>query len=317
MIQRPPLRELLIDRARSGSRRGKRKDPYHIALVVECGGMRCAAAAGVIQALTDANCVDAFDTLHGSSAGACAAAYFLTGQSEEGRKIYFEDICHRRVVSPYRLWSYPSMVDTDFIGDIIVGKRRVIDIGRIAAEPGVLNVVTSNVMSGLPTVHSDFRELADIIAALKATLRVPGLRECGFKIAGERHLDGGISAPIPVFSAIRSRATHILVVGTQRADDYHRKNQYVEIERALLRSLYGRPLADAYRAANAVSAIELQHQTLRGVECVIVARPAGSTFCAWHTIDTSILHAVEQEGRLAMQAFISGSSEAISMAAKG
>lgn len=315
MNERPSLRDLLSERARSGSRRGARSDPYHVALVVECGGMRGAAAAGAIQALSEARYTDAFDTLHGSSAGACAAAYFLTNQSEEGRKIYFEDICHRRVVSPYRLWSHPSLVDTDFIGDVVFGERRALDWRRVVAEPGVLNVVTTLVANGRPFVHSGFKEKVEIIDALKASLRVPGPRERGFKIGGERHLDGGISAPIPVFSALARGATHILVLGTQRANDYYRKSNVINIERAVLRTMYGKPLAESYAAANSESGMELRNEALRGVVFEMVARPANSTFCAWHTIDTSILHAVEQETRAAGNAFIAGSADSDAMAA--
>ena len=80
-----------------------------------------------VRKVADAGMQTVFDSAHGSSAGACAAAYFWSDQIDAGRAIYFEDISNRRVVNPYRFWSRPCMVDTDYIADAIIGKKRAIN----------------------------------------------------------------------------------------------------------------------------------------------------------------------------------------------
>jgi predicted acylesterase/phospholipase RssA len=71
--------EIIQLRAKSGSRPAQRSDPYHVALVIEGGGMRGVAAGGMVSALERLGLRDAFDSVHGSSAGAVAASYFVAG----------------------------------------------------------------------------------------------------------------------------------------------------------------------------------------------------------------------------------------------
>src|ERR1700733_6368945 len=81
------LRSIMIERARLSSKRGMRTDSFHLSLVIECGGMRGVAAGGFLKVLSELSLFDTFDTLHGSSSGACAAAYVVAQQFDEGRKI--------------------------------------------------------------------------------------------------------------------------------------------------------------------------------------------------------------------------------------
>ena len=88
-----------------------------------------------------------------------------------------------------------------------------------------------------------------MLSALKATLRVPGPFERGIEIDGIRHLDGGIGAPIPIFSAISSGATHVLVICTQRAQDYGTVSEPGLLESLILGVFYGNKVGKAYRAS--------------------------------------------------------------------
>ena len=303
-----PIRKILRDRVHARSKRRSRSDGAHVSLIVECGGMRGVAAGGFMQVFYDAGLHEAFDSVHGASAGACAAAYFLAGQPEDGRAIYHEDICNRRVVNPYRLMSRPSMVDTDFIVDEVMARKRVLAASRILDEPTVLKIVTSRISDGAPVVHDAFKTTSDLLNALRASLRVPGPREPGIPMQGERHLDGGIVAPIPVFSAKRSGATHVVIVGTQRTQDYAARGLAGQIEAALLGLLYGRPLANAYRAAQddrkglAIAAARpFQHVDF-------LCRPTDGSDCSWSTIDRSVLMATEAEAMAAAKAYLNGAS---------
>jgi predicted patatin/cPLA2 family phospholipase len=300
------VRSIMIDRARSSSKRGKRTDNFHLSLVIECGGMRGVSAAGFIRVISESGLTDAFDTLHGSSAGACAAAYFLAQQPDEGRKIY-HDISNRKVVNPFRFFSQPCMVDTDYIVDEIFSKKRRLDIDKITSEPGVLNIVTTSALDGSPAVHKNFQNGEEIFRALKATLRVPGPFEYGIEIDGKRHLDGGLVAPIPIFSAIDAGATHILVICTQRSQDYASNRRF--FEGLALRVLYGGELQRKFLAANTG---DRRTWKLAGAQSPVktetLIRPDSATYCGWFTIETDVLRKVEEESIEIAQAYLRNSS---------
>ena len=78
-MKSPSVRKLMHVRQEAGSRRASRTDPHHLALVIEGGGMRGVVAGGMVGALEERGFLDCFDSIHGSSAGACAGAYFLAG----------------------------------------------------------------------------------------------------------------------------------------------------------------------------------------------------------------------------------------------
>jgi predicted patatin/cPLA2 family phospholipase len=266
--------------------------------------MRGVAAGGFVQAFSDAGLANAFDSVHGSSAGACAGAYFLSGQPEAGRAIYREDICNRRVVNPYRFWSHPAMVDTDFIVDEVIAKKRALDIARILDEPGVLNIVTSRVSDGAACLHNSFESSRAFLDVLRATLRIPGIREPGVKIGEQYHLDGGLVAPIPLFSAQRAGATHVLIVGTQRPQDYASHSGATKIEAGILTLLYGPALASAYRTAQGkrTGHADAGAQSDKSVD--FICRPVDATDCGWSTIDQAALRRTELEAMSTARAYL-------------
>ncbi len=267
--------------------------------------MRGIAASGYLRAFFKSKLIDSFDTLHGSSAGACAAAYFLAQQPEEGRKI-FDDISTRKVVNPFRFLSQPCMVDTDYIVDEVIGKKQCLNIDKIVSEPGVLNIVTTSIVDSRPVVHTNFENKEQVLRALKATLRVPGPFETGIEIDGSRHLDGGMVAPIPIFSAIDSRATHILVLCTQRVQDYGSSDIKIFFEGQILGLLYGNKLKNAYVAAQTVANRNWEFSCDPSIKADILVRPAFGTYCDWCTIDKKTLGKVEKESYSIASEYLSG-----------
>jgi predicted patatin/cPLA2 family phospholipase len=91
-------------RQETHSTRSRRADPHHLALVIEGGGMRGVVSGGMVTALEARGLLDCFDSIHGSSAGACAGAYFLAGQARLGTRIYYEDINNKRFIDRWRPW---------------------------------------------------------------------------------------------------------------------------------------------------------------------------------------------------------------------
>lgn len=297
--------ELIAERLRTKTTRHRRNDGYHIALVVECGGMRAVAAGGILRSFADAGMQTVFDSAHGSSAGACAAAYFWSDQIDAGRAIYFEDISNRRVVNPYRFWSRPCMVDTDYIADAIIGKKRAINAENLLGDTASFTVVTSNAKTGDPIFLSNFKNRAEILNALRASLRVPGIRETGVKIGESMNLDGGITSPISITSAIAAGATHAVVVGTQRLGDYPTSRTDDTFEAKMLSALYGRKLKNGFdRGQELRSSIYVGNSNLP-LHIEFVARASTSIYCSWHTIDKAILKEVESDATCAGKDLVS------------
>jgi predicted patatin/cPLA2 family phospholipase len=268
--------------------------------------MRGIAAAGFISVFSESTLSDSFDSLHGSSAGACAAAYFLAQQSDEGRKIY-DDISTRKIVNSFKFLSHPCMVDTDYIVDEILSKKRRLDVGKIISEPGILNIVTTSVADGLPVIHRTFQSGDQIFRALKATLRVPGPFENGIDIEGRLHLDGGMVAPIPIFSAINAGATHILVICTQRVQDYGASTKRTLFEGLALRILYGSQLQRNYVYAHTGDTRKYHSAGQLSVKIETLTRPECATYCSWFTVDRDVLRKVEEESRKVAESFLRAS----------
>ena len=88
LINQHNVMELIKERVRTNSTPGDRQAHSddddesipHLALVIEGGGMRGAVSAGMAAALTTLDLLDAFDSVHGSSAGAIVGAYLVSRQ---------------------------------------------------------------------------------------------------------------------------------------------------------------------------------------------------------------------------------------------
>jgi len=82
LLSHHPVLSIVRERVESKSKPGDRgeDDTSHLALVIEGGGMRGAVSAGMAAALSTLDLLDAFDSIHGSSAGAIVGAYLVSRQ---------------------------------------------------------------------------------------------------------------------------------------------------------------------------------------------------------------------------------------------
>ncbi len=269
--------------------------------------MRGVAAAGIVTELERLGCTDAFDSVHGSSAGACAAAYFISQRSEDGAEIFMKDIATRRVVDHRRFLSQPCMVDTDYIVDTIIAERRPLNMERIVGVSSKLFIVTTSLTSAKPVVLSGFRSSADVLTALKASLRVPGPFEPGVAFEGDRHLDGGVAAPIAIDSAIAAGATHILIAGTQRRKDYSERERR-PLEPIILKLLYGSAVQQAYHLGAAQRRLVMGASAFMSAKVSAIFRTDDSPLCHWHTIDQTVLATVKRDAAASTRRYFELSS---------
>lgn len=308
-ICRPSLQQLLLERWKSLEAGVPRKhDPYHLSLVIESGGNRAASAGGMVSALHDFGMEKCFDSIHGSSAGACTAAYFAAGQTHLGYDIFVNLLTSSDVVKWRTFFGSPSIIDSDYIVDVIFKRRAKLDVGKILESPLKLSISTTDVATGMPTILSAFQNTDDILEALRATLRVPSVTERGVAIAGRPQLDGGISAPLAINSAATSGATHTLILGTQRLSDYLRKTSLSHLaETIYLRIAAGAPVARAY-SSNGRHEIVARIASGLAPELGIIAREDSGQDCSVFETDRRKVARTWEEGYEAAGHYIKGLS---------
>src|SRR5947209_18409474 len=83
-----PVVQAILRRREEGSKPGRRTDGRRIALVIEGGGMRGVVSAGMTAAIEQLGLHDAFDEVHGASAGAFNGAFLLAGQASYLTALY-------------------------------------------------------------------------------------------------------------------------------------------------------------------------------------------------------------------------------------
>lgn len=244
----PSPRELLRQRQRDGSARGQRTDEFHLAMVLEGGGMRGVVSIGMATAFEDRGLLAAFDSVHGSSAGACAGAYFATGQAKLGARIYYEDINNSTFINPRRLLVGRAAMNKDFLIDDVMRTRKPLDVDRLLALPNFLHIVVTNASSGEGRVHNAFRDGETFFRVLKASICIPIVAGPAVELDGERYIDGGMVQQIALRSALEAGATHIIVLMTRRANELERSANSLSfrLEECALRLVYGKRLAAAY-----------------------------------------------------------------------
>jgi predicted patatin/cPLA2 family phospholipase len=220
-----PVVQVLLDRARLGSRPGARTDSHRVALVIEGGAMRGVVSGGMATGLEALGLRDAFDVVYGSSAGACAGAYFLAGQARSGARLYYEAVNNRRFINLLRGFQRRAIVDLDFLFDEVLSQQLPLDFEAIQRSGVDLVVLASHVderAEGPDHVEavrfSRFTSGDDLLGALHASSRMPVVGGEPFVYRGLRFWDAAITQPIPIHAALADGCTHILVLLTLPRD---------------------------------------------------------------------------------------------------
>jgi predicted patatin/cPLA2 family phospholipase len=199
--------------ARSGS--GSRADGHRVALVVEGGGMRGVVSAAMTGALADLGLADAFDLVVGTSAGALNAAAMLAGVANGCTREYADGFASREFINPARLLFGRPAVDVEFVLDFNSEQLDADRHARALASEVELHCVATDVATASPADLTGMSTLDDLRAALLATSRLPWIGGHPVEFRGRRFLDGGLTEPIPVPTALAAGATHVLVLLTR------------------------------------------------------------------------------------------------------
>lgn len=251
----------LNGRAKDGYVAGKDDDGDHIALVVEGGGMRGVAAGGMVSALEDLGLTDCFDSVHGSSAGAAAGAYFASGQANIGTRIFYEDLIGKEFIDTRRFLWGRDIMDTSYLVDHVMMQVKPIDFQRLKEISPRLYIVMTDIDSGEPHIVSEFKDYEHYRSCLKASITLPFIAGRPKNIDGLRVMDGGLLQQIAVESALSLGATKVLGLQTRRKDEQYRpeKSWKLSLQASFLQFLYGGRLGAIYRDRSRRTNLAVNH----------------------------------------------------------
>lgn len=225
--------------------RSARPAVHENAIVVEGGAMRAIFASGVLDAFHEHG-FQPFDLAIGVSAGSCVLASFLAEQRGRNLAVLTRYMTRPEFISAPRFFRGGHWIDFDWLWNET--ERDVpIDRARLFASSAKFVVSTTSYATGEPM----FIDLnADNLAvALKGSCSLPILCRDAVQFEGERVLDGGVAAPIPVDEAYRRGARRILVIRSRPAAFVKQPSRFSWFTSFAFRA--SPPFASALREAHA------------------------------------------------------------------
>lgn len=211
---------VLRQRVAGGSKPGQRSDGQHVVLAIEGGGNRGVIPGGMALALAEAGLVTAFDAVYGSSSGTLTGAWLLSPDVRTGLRAWVDPDSYARSTSLSNPLRRRPLFDLEWLIGEFYDRTLRLNAAHILANPIGLHPLATDAATGesvdlRPLVH----DKASLHRAMRASAAVPMLAGRPVELAGRRYLDAGLSESIPLDTPIAAGATHVLVLGSRRADD--------------------------------------------------------------------------------------------------
>jgi predicted patatin/cPLA2 family phospholipase len=274
--------------------------------------MRGVVAGGMVSALEERGLARCFDSIHGSSAGACAGAYFVAHQARLGTRIYYEDINNRKFIDIRRVLLGRPIMNTHFLIDHVMRLNKALDVDRILSQPGLLHIVATDANSAEARRYAQFRDVEHFFAVLKGTITIPIIAGPPIKVDDIELIDGGMIQQIALRSAIDTGASHILVLMTRKRGELKRPDRGLRLlaEQLLLRLFYSANIGKLYKRRNADINEVLERISARiadqHVRVDSVVRSADSREVDRLTTETELLKQADREAQLAVFRYLDG-----------
>jgi predicted patatin/cPLA2 family phospholipase len=209
-----PVVQTILRRRDEGSRPGARSDGRRVALVIEGGGLRGVVSAGMTAAIEQLGLRDAFDEVHGSSAGAFNGAFLLAGQAAYMAALYQQGFGDPGYVSFARTLRGGPVFDMDYVIDHVWTRRRPLRFDAIEESGIGLHCTATDTETASVVDLTDLTTEAEIRCAMRASSRLPWLAGGPVAFRGMTLLDATLAEAIPVHAATRT-ATDMLVLQTR------------------------------------------------------------------------------------------------------
>jgi predicted patatin/cPLA2 family phospholipase len=216
-----PVVRAILRRRDEASKPGRRTDGRRIALVIEGGGMRGVVSAGMTAAIEQLGLRDAFDEVHGASAGAFNGAFLLAGQAAYLTALYPHGFGDPSFVDLREtLLRRRPIFDMDYVIGEVWRHQRPLRIDTILDSGIELHCTATDVDSATIVDLTDLRDGEDIRCAMRASGRLPWLAGPPVSFRGHRWLDATLAEAIPVHAA-ETTATDMLVLQTRPHGVHH------------------------------------------------------------------------------------------------
>jgi predicted patatin/cPLA2 family phospholipase len=213
-LRRHTVVQTILRRRSEGSRPGARSDGRRVALAIEGGGMRGVVSAGMTAAIEQLGLRDAFDEVHGASAGAFNAAFLLAGQAGYLATLYQHGFGDPRFVSVARALRGGPAFDMDHVINHVWTRDRPLRFDAILSGAIALHCTATDADRAAIIDLTELRDEEQIRCALRASSRLPWLAGAPVGFRGMRLLDATLAEAIPVHAAFAT-ATDVLVLQTR------------------------------------------------------------------------------------------------------
>ena len=212
--------QIIHRRRAEGSRPGERRDGRRVALAIEGGGMRGVVSAGMTAALEQLGFRDAFDEVHGASAGAFNAAFLLAGQAAYLTALYHHGFGDPRFVSVLRALRGGPALDMDYVINDVWTRQRPLRFEAILSSAIALHCTATDADRAAVIDLTDLHDDQEVRFALRASARLPWLAGPPVLFRGRRLLAATLAEAIPVHAAFAT-ATDVLVLQTRPRGVHH------------------------------------------------------------------------------------------------
>ncbi|GAA1894099.1 patatin-like phospholipase family protein [Asanoa iriomotensis] len=237
--------ELLRDRMRQESAPGRRNDDARLVLLIEGGSSRGAYSSGMAVAIEQLGLLSMFDAVYGSSAGALNGAWLLCGRAERTMHAWWDRTIMRTTIDPRRALLRQPVVDTRFLIHTVYTEIMPMGFQEILDSPVEFHPIATHAGTGEAVdLHAHVRDQSSLQATLRASTAMPLLAGEPVEIDGQRYVDAGVSAAVPVRTALAQGATHLVALRTRRVDE--KASAPSRGERLLLSRWFARQAPGAY-----------------------------------------------------------------------
>ena len=177
--------------------------------------MRGVMSAGMTAAIEQLGLRDAFDEVHGASAGAFNAAFLLAGQAAYLATLYQYGFGDPRFVSALRALRGGPAFDMDHVINHVWTHERPLRFEQVLGSGIDLHCTATDADRAAIVDLTDLCSDEEIRCALRASGRLPWLAGGPVMFRGMRLLDATLAEAIPVAVACASDATDVLVLMTR------------------------------------------------------------------------------------------------------
>lgn len=174
----------------------------------------------MVRGLEEIGLSSVFDAVYGTSAGAINGAWLLCGRARSGMRLWTDPVTLRRAIDPGRMLRGGPAFDLKYLVHEVYDRIDPMDFDAILANATTFHPIATDIHTGRSVdLRPHIVDKPTLMKALRASAGLPVLAGPPIELGGRRYFDGGLTESVPIRAAVRSGATHALVLRTRRADE--------------------------------------------------------------------------------------------------